>query len=131
MLEFLFDKDWLGCAYCKNFRNSYFHRTPPVAASVNCYRSLFSQQFTTNFIKPAKIRMISFLTFFNTYSWTLIHLFSIFVFNIFVWVTDNTYVFINWISRWLIIFFKIKKKPYKVVLFGLNFQEWHILFIYF
>ena len=32
----------LFCEYCKIFKNSFFHRTPPVAASVTCKRrSLF------------------------------------------------------------------------------------------
>ena len=32
------EKQVFSCEYCKNFKNSYFYRTPPVAASIQ-YRS--------------------------------------------------------------------------------------------
>ena len=36
VLESNFNRDAglkLSCEYCKNFKNSFFHKTPPVAAS--------------------------------------------------------------------------------------------------
>ena len=30
-----FISDWKTCEYCKSFKNSFFNRTPPVAASDN------------------------------------------------------------------------------------------------
>ena len=39
MLESIFDKVaglQLYCEYCKIFKTSFFHKTPPVAASENC-----------------------------------------------------------------------------------------------
>ena len=36
----------LFCEYCKIFKNSFFHRTPPVAASVTCKRRSLFQDMT-------------------------------------------------------------------------------------
>ena len=36
----------LFCEYCKIFKNSFFHRTPPVAASVTCKRRSSFQDMT-------------------------------------------------------------------------------------
>ena len=38
------------CEYCKIFKNSFFHRTPPVAASVNCKRRSLFQDMTSLFL---------------------------------------------------------------------------------
>ena len=38
------------CEYCKIFKNSFFHRTPPVAASVTCKRRSLFQDMTWLFL---------------------------------------------------------------------------------
>ena len=40
----------LFCEYCKIFKNSFFHRTPPVAASVTCKRRSLFQDMTWLFL---------------------------------------------------------------------------------
>ena len=40
----------LFCEYCKIFKNSFFHRTPPVAASVTCERRSLFQDMTWLFL---------------------------------------------------------------------------------